>query len=270
MKLSHVLDAVHNKPWLISPSTHANISKVLDAKISGTLAQREGVDVCGEVVEMDQMECENGVACIPISGVIGRKLSLIEKGYGCCDVEDICDELEEAENDETVNCIVLDIDTPGGMVSGTPELADKIAGCSKPVYAFTAGSIASAGYWLSAGCSAIYATKSATVGSIGVYCASLDVSRALEAQGVKVDMFSSGQYKGMGYPGIPLSESQKALLQSEVDGIFQEFKSHVTNYRPSVQDEDMQGQCFSAKDALAKGLIDEIVTSKEELLNSLM
>ena len=87
MKLSHVLDAVHNHPWLISPATHANIAKVIDAKLAGTLAQREGVDMCGDAVEMDQMEIENGIACIPISGVIGRKLSLMEKGFGCCDPE---------------------------------------------------------------------------------------------------------------------------------------------------------------------------------------
>jgi signal peptide peptidase SppA len=169
--------------------------------------------------------------------------------------------LDEAAGDDRAEAIVLHMDTPGGTVTGTPETSAQIAYISehiKPVVAFTDGGANSAGYYLAAPCWQIVASHSARVGSIGVYMALLDSSVAYEINGYKQELFASGKYKGMGLPGLPLTDAQKDHLQREVDALYADFRDVVRAGRPDVADESMQGQTFRAIEALDAGLIDVI------------
>lgn len=273
MKYHELLAALTEEPLLITPAAHASLFKLFEDHRRMTApefkAAREGVDLCGEEVELEQMSVVNGVAHIPIAGPIGYKLGKFEKGAGAVDSTDVLAEIEEADGapENSIRAIVLDIDSPGGMVAGTPELADRIAECQKPVYAFTSGNMCSAAYWVaSAANSGIFATRSADVGAIGVYVPFLDSSEALKARGVKVEVFASGKYKGLGMPGTALTEDHRDFLQARVMEIAGMFYDQVKAARPDVADETMQGQVFMAEKAKALGLIDEIVKNKEHLL----
>jgi signal peptide peptidase SppA len=158
--------------------------------------------------------------------------------------------------------VLLDIDSPGGSVTGVPELAARIKAVAdeRPVFAFTDGMMCSAAYWLASQTDAIYATKTADVGSIGVYMAILDEARAYEMAGVKVELFKAGRLKGMGMPGTSLTEEAREHLQSEVDDIYQWFTSDVRSKR-DVSAEVMQGQSFMAEAAARHELIDMVVPS---------
>jgi signal peptide peptidase SppA len=267
MKFQHILQKVYHEPWLITPGAHAAIAALVESRIvnSQPRSEREGTDICGDKVEIQQMEISDGIAHIPIGGVIGIKLSAFEKGAGAVDVRDVMDELEEAEERSDVRAIILDIDSPGGMVSGTPELADRIARVEKPVFAFTDGLMASAAYWLAASADHIFATSSAEIGSIGVYIPWIDQSKRYEDAGLKVKVFRAGKFKGMGYPGTSLTEDQEELLQSRVNEIANDFYSYVMGQRPDVDEETMQGQTFGGKHAVKNGLIDGLVTSKDDV-----
>lgn len=226
-----------------------------------------GLDLFGEEVEEETMEVVEGVAVIPVSGIIGRGISGIG---GCCDTDDVMRDIEEAETRDDVKAILFDIDSPGGMVNGTPELADRIAAIAKPNAAFTAGDMDSAAYWLGCATSRIYATKSANVGSIGVYSAFTDLSRMADQMGIKVDVIASGKYKGAGVPGTSLSQEQRELLQRQVNDLADEFKVHVSANRDGLVDMDaMQGQSFAASAGLSEHLIDEIVGCKEDVIDRL-
>jgi ClpP class serine protease len=83
--------------------------------------------------------------------------------------------------------------------------------------------MASAAYWIGVTADAIFAEPSAEIGSIGVYSAFLDESRAFEMEGLKTELFKTGKYKGMGMPGLPLTEDQRALIQAEVDRVNKQF-----------------------------------------------
>ena len=113
-----------------------------------------------------------------------------------------------------VQRIVLDIDSPGGTVAGTPEAAAQIAAANKVkrVDAWTGNLMCSAAYYLAAGCRGVYAAPSATVGSIGVYLPVVDRSEMYKAMGVKVDIIKSGKYKGMGFPGTSLTDDQRGTF----------------------------------------------------------
>ena len=233
-------------------------------------AAREGTGPCGEEVEIDQMEIIDGIAHIPISGPIGYRLGSFEKGAGAVDVQDIEDEIDQAEEDPNVRGIIFDIDSPGGMVTGTPELADRIKQIEKTCYAFSGGVILSAAYWLAAATDGIFLTKSADAGSIGVYAPFKDLSGMAEKIGIKVQVFTSGKYKGMGVPGTSLSKDQQALMQERVIEIAGMFYQHVQDCRPDVDQESMQGQVFKAAVAKAKGLIDDVVPNKQAVVDMML
>lgn len=271
MKFQNILQKVYHEPWLITPGAHAAIVSLVESRIldPNFRSEREGTDYCGDKVELPQMEIIDGIAHIPIGGVIGIKLSSFEKGSGAVDSRDVFSEIEQAEERKDVRGIILDIDSPGGMVSGTPELAERIAQCNKPVFAFTDGLMCSAAYWIAASADRIYSTSSAEIGSIGVYIPWVDSSARYEEAGYKVKLFKAGKYKGMGYPGTSLSKDQENLLQSRVDSIANDFYEQVRTMRGDVEDETMQGQTFGGKEALRLNLVDELVKSKEDVASLL-
>jgi ClpP class serine protease len=84
--------------------------------------------------------------------------------------------------------------------------------------------------------------------------------------GIKVQVFSSGAYKGMGTRGTALSEKQAAFLQGRIMEIAEMFYDHVRNSRGEVADEDMQGQYFKGAAAADKGLIDKVVADLDEVM----
>ena len=271
MTHTHLIQAVFAQPWLITSAAHQSIAELVKARVMGAQAQqRTGADMCGEAVELESMEVANGIARIPVSGVIGRKLSPMEKGAGALDVSDVEKDILEAEADPRVRGIVLVIDSPGGMVNGTPELAMAIESAAKPIYAWVPGGAYSAAYWLACSTDGIFAAPSAGVGSIGVYIPHYDQSRAYEAQGVIADPITSGQYKAAGFPGTSLTEAQRADLQAYVDRLAAQFKAHVREARGDVPDELMQGQTFQADAALDHGLIDGIYRTMEDMESAVL
>jgi len=261
----HLVRAVF-QPWLITPEAHGAVALQIAAKAGmiEPMALREGVGACGEDVELEQMEIRDGVAYIPVGGVMARKLGAMEKGAGAVDYCDIAEELCIAEEDDSVLAIVLDMDTPGGTVNGCPELADVIANCTKPVVAYSAGMIASAGYWLAAACDKIVLSRSAEAGSIGVYCAHMDLTEYYYKLGVKVNLFASGANKGAGFPGVPLTDDQRTTIRDDVMRMASEFKAHVTTNRPDVPEAAMDGRMFGATQALEIGLIDDVCSCVED------
>jgi signal peptide peptidase SppA len=271
MKFQHILQKAYHEPWLITPGAHASIVALIETRIldAGPRAEREGTDYCGEKVELAQMEVIDGIAHIPIGGVIGRKLTSFEKGAGAVDVLDIEKEIKQAEEDPRVRGIILDIDSPGGMVSGTPELAERISQVEKPIFAYTEGLIASAAYWIASACDQVFATRSAEIGSIGVYIPWVDATERYKAAGLSVKVIKSGRYKGMGYPGTPLSDDQQKLLQDRVNKIAEEFYQQVRGARGDVSSETMQGQTFDGNESLSRLLIDGVVKSKDDVVQML-
>lgn len=273
MKYPHLLRILKEEPLLITPAAHNSILLLLENRMAGNEPPQRETEYCGDKVALDSMQVIDGIAHIPIGGAIGQKLGNYEKMSGAVDVSDVAKDIAWAEKSADVRGVIFDIDSPGGMVAGTPELADKIAAMEKPKYAFTNGQIASAAYWLAAATDGIFATRTADIGSIGVYIPWADQSERFKEAGVKVELIKSGKYKGMGFPGTSLSDEQKQLLQDRVDMIAEMFYEHVKSNRPGIKSDSMQGQTFMAQQAKNLGLIDEIVgdlpTFRAEMISAL-
>jgi len=252
-----LLEAVYFRPWLISARAHAAMRMKLDAVMEG-----RRIDFLDMEFEQPGTVVEDGIAIVPIKGAIGRGFSgwdKVELILGeAVDAEVVAGEVLAAAFDDSVDAILLDIDSPGGMVNGTPELGVAVveAGKRKPTYAFTAGMMASAAYWVGAAVThGLVAAPSADVGSIGVYAMHMDLTGWLEKQGAKAEMYASGIYKGMGHPYIQLTDRQRELMQAEVNSLNEQFRAWVNKHRPDVQVEDMEGQTFTGDEAFARGMV---------------
>ena len=195
---------------------------------------------------------EDGIGVIAIEGPILRKPDLIARVFlGATSSEEIGEALREAAGRNDIKAVFLNIDSPGGTVAGTPELAAAVASLNerKPVYAFSSGLMCSAAYWVASQARAIYATPSAQVGSIGVVQAVIDSSAAIDNAGIKVEVFSVGKYKAMGAPGTALTDDQRELIQSNLAEIAAEFHDAVLSRGRAIPAEAMEGQTFSGKQA---------------------
>jgi len=273
MRLAQILSVLKDEPLFCSPNyrhtllelfqQHAELSRV------DFQSKRTGKAQSGSMLEVEQMEKRGSVAIIPIGGPIGQGLGEFEKGAGAVDTDDIRKELEEAELDDEIENIILNFDSPGGMVVGTPELGEVIKAVEKPIYAFTRGQMCSAAYWLAASCDGIFATKSSDIGCIGVCAAFYDLTKMADMQGVKVKVFGSGDYKGMGTPGTALTPQQEILIQQRIMSLAQMFYQHVRSERGEIADADMQGQTFKGREALDRGFIDDLMPDLDGLISFL-
>jgi signal peptide peptidase SppA len=271
---------VMNDPWAVVPEVHDAVVRAAfgDRNVSQPAFNASAPFTPVAIAAGLMPPSESGsrlwtrgkLGVIPVQGIIGSHLSNIEMMCGGYSVEQLSNDLDRAGSSGLKN-IVLKFHSPGGTVTGVPEVAKLFAklGQEKTTYAFTDGQSASAAYWIMSQAKHIYMTESAQVGSIGVFVAVVDHSKALASRGVSVNVVADGKYKAMGYPGTSLTEDQLKLLEEGVMTISRQFKTTVTSARRGVTPESMQGQMFRGPEALKANLADSLVTSFKSLIPSL-
>jgi signal peptide peptidase SppA len=264
-RLVRVLTALYCETWLLTPDMHATLCKIAEAHAAGGAVETDQHAMAASMAANPakrRYELAGRSALIPVEGVIGRKFSSSLYSSGVTSVDVFQRILSDAANDEEVDSLTLIFDSPGGIAMGVPEAAASIrrAAARKPVVAYADGLMDSAAYWLASQADVIYATPSADVGSIGAYIALLDTSRANDLAGFKTEVFRSGRFKGMGMRGTSLTDEQRTMIQGEVEQVANQFKAAVRSGRApkQISDDVMQGQSFSADEAMGNGLIDGI------------
>ena len=259
------------EPLLIEPSRAHALSTMIDKYASS------GPDmltmVFGERKVPYKVEASKGkyVGVIPMHGVIGKSLTPLEKMCGGVDCSDIYEQLEAFARDDSITAIMLDVDSPGGTVTGVPELAEQIrdVGKSKRLVAYTEGEACSAAYWPSSQASAFFATPSASVGSIGAYMAIPNLSKMYEQAGISIDYIKAGKYKAIGAAGSSLTDEHKSVLQANVNGIHSRFKDEVKVVRKYAKDDAMEGQVFTGLEASQNGLVTHIAKNRMQVIRKI-
>jgi signal peptide peptidase SppA len=178
----------------------------------------------------------------------------------------LASKIEALADDPAVSAIVLDVDSPGGVVTGTPESSDAVfnARQRKLVIAFVNPLAASAAYWISASASQIVSMPSGESGSIGAFTIHLDQSKMLDSLGVKATILRNkqSQYKTELNSFEPLSADAKAYQERQLNAIGRAFINAVARGRgvsAAVVAADFgQGRVKRALDARRAGLIDRV------------
>lgn len=264
MKYSHIIAKLFSEPALVTPQRHAAICKLLDARLQdlpsdepGPVAQPEP-----EIVQVGQ------TVIIPVHGTIVRYPEDIAMSECGCDLETVDGMIDAAENDPTVQTVVYDFRSPGGSATGIPETGRKILNSNKQTVAFTASECCSGAIWLAEQCQQFYATQSAVVGSVGVYCMCIEESRALDAEGITVNAIYAGKYKLLGAYFKPMTDEERAIIQAKVDKLYAQFKAAMTSYRQISAENYGNGLTFDGDDAAAFGFTDGVVENIQEAIEA--
>lgn len=258
------------EPISITAAKHSAICGVLESHLSGGRTPKAGMfdDEDGNEEPDDYGYVKTGsTAIIPVRGIIGKHLDSLEMMSGGCDLDKVSAMIDMAFNDDDVETMIFNFNSPGGSVTGVPEIARKIAGIvSKNTVAYTDSECCSAAVWMATQCQQFYCSESSQVGSIGVWCAYMDASRALANEGVNIQSVSAGKYKLMGAYWKALTDEEKNILQARVDKLHAQFKGAVTLHR-ELDPKYMEGQIFDGEEALSIGLVDGLLDDISDLID---
>lgn len=198
------------------------------------------------------------VARLTVSGIIteDRKLD---------------DQVAKLADDDRVKALIVEIDSPGGSVSGGKSLHDVIAlvAAKKPVVVVMDGVAASAGYMIAVPAERIFAQAGSLTGSIGVLLPTGEVSGLLKTLGVSVDDITSGPLKDQPSYTKPMSTEGRAVLQGIVMDMYEQFVEMVAAGRHMDADKVRQlgdGRAYTGRQALKLGLVDAIGGEREARL----
>jgi signal peptide peptidase SppA len=208
------------------------------------------------------------VSVLPVYGVIEHRSDWLMKMFGeGTSVSGLREALRAELADPTVSAVILDFDSPGGSVAGITEFAAELRGARggpKPIVAQVNTLCASAAAWLAFQCDEVICTPSGHVGSIGIYSIHQDVSRLLDEMGITMTIVAAGPYKTEGNEFEPLSDVARAEIQSRVDATYATLVADVAaGRRVAASDVEANfggGRVFTAKKALAVGMVDRIAT----------
>jgi len=267
-------------PWALMPERLQAMAGVLTRWSAGEPPTDEAMfQIQSERVLRDtrkQMAAANagsGIAVLPLYGVVTQRGNMVDdiSGPGSTSTQQFTSALRQVLADDTVGQILIDIDSPGGSVYGVAELASEIvkARAQKPVVAVANSLSASAAYWIGCSASEFYVTPGGEVGSIGVWQAHFDYSKALEEEGVKTTLVSAGKFKVEGNPYVPLDPEAQAFMQSRVDDYYNAFIQAVAVGRGVTVDDVRngmgEGRVLGADAALAQRMVDGIASFDDVL-----
>lgn len=211
----------------------------------------------------------NGVAVIPIHGMLVNKFG---NSWGWVTGYQYVQKMTmAAAADPDVQLIVYDVDSGGGEVSGCAETASVIAGAGKPTMAIIDSASYSAAYWLTSQTDKVVSSQSGGAGSIGAMTMHIDVTKALEDDGVKVTLMYSGKHKVDRSQFKELSAEVKKKTEDRLDTIRNDFAETVAQKRGITVESALstEADIFTAQEALDLKLIDAIGEPSAEILKAM-
>lgn len=253
----------HDPYWAIEERSARQLLAHLRA--TDALAHRSEFEAAGGgrgTMAQDGYDVLDGVAIVSIVGPMTKAPTSFSSS---CSTVLVRRQVRAAASNPDVKAILLRIDSPGGSVSGTDDLAQDVAAAKqkKPVYAYAEDDCCSAAYWVASQATKVFASRTARVGSIGVYTTVTDWSRMYENAGVKVHLLSTGTLKGAGADGVAVSKEQLAEWQSVVDEFNGHFLGAVGKGRKMSRAKAealADGRVWIGEKAVEAGLVDEVAS----------
>lgn len=276
-ELERVIAAFATRPWAIHEERGQEIAAALMLRHSHGPRSEPFREEPAQ--QADAVEQQGRVAVMNLFGsIVPRASAVRDVSAAFASLERFQAAFREVKDDRGVSAIVLNIDSPGGMVDLVPETAALIRGArraDRPIYAVANTIAASAAYWIGSAADQFFASPSAIVGSIGVRMMHVDQSGLLKMRGLKVTHISAGARKSEALEG-PLTKEALRALREEIGATYSMFVADVASARgvaESVVRADPEaggahmggGRAYHAEKALSLGMIDEIATLDEVL-----
>ncbi len=226
-----------------------------DYSFDDTAFSEEGAEVCnvsgielhGEIVTYTVPENEDGDG-LPLKDETSS--------------EYIISLLRDAEADDAIKAIIIEIDSYGGSPVASYEINQVIhKETTKPVVAMVRSAATSGAYLVAAAANTIFATPYSDIGSIGITMSYLDSANKNKNEGLTYNSVSTGKYKDYGNPDKTLTEAEKALMMRDLNIIYEDMVKTIASDRHLDNNkvrELADGSSIPGQMAKDKGLIDEI------------
>jgi protease-4 len=210
---------------------------------------------------------EYNTAKVTVSGPIrrnqGRPSPL--SGSGGTTADDVVEQIEAADEDEDVEALLVELNTPGGEIVPSDDIRRAAAEFDGPTVAYATDRCASGGYWIASGCDELWAREASLVGSIGVVGSRPNAKGLADKLGISYEQFTAGEYKDAGVPLREIQEEEREYLQGIVDGIYEQFVETVSEGRDMDTNtiRETEGRVYLGTDALEIGLVDALGTESD-------
>ncbi len=199
-------------------------------------------------------------------------VGVINSGAGSFDVlngevlgsDTLTSALRSAREDDSVRAIVLRIDSPGGSAVASDVIWREVGlvrESGKPIVASMSDLGASGGYYIAMGADAIVAQPGTLTGSIGVVFGKFTTGGVFARLGVDIEPVSEGRFAEIYSPVTRFSDAERAKAQQHLDAIYEQFVAKAAEGRGTTRDvlhEVAQGRVWTGRQALERGLIDEV------------
>ena len=192
-------------------------------------------------------------------------LQKIELTGPIMDVSKTLEDIQKAKEDKNIKGILFVVNSPGGAVAPSVELAYAIKELKeiKPVVVYASGVIASGSYYASIWANKIVANPGSMVGSIGVIMQGVNAEELMQKIGVSTQTVKAGKYKESGTPTRKWFDYEEKQLQSVIDDTYNMFVSDVASARNlDVKNQTIfaDAKIFTSKQAKEVGLVDDVAT----------
>ncbi|MDF1883816.1 signal peptide peptidase SppA [Sulfurimonas sp. SAG-AH-194-C21] len=179
------------------------------------------------------------------------------------DSSEIVAKIDEAADNENIKGVLISVNSPGGAVAPSIEIAYAIKRLQekKPVVTYAKGTIASGSYYASIWADEIIANPGSMVGSIGVIMKGADLSEVMQKIGIKTQGVHAGKYKELGTTDRPWNDYEVNELNKVIQGTYDMFTADVANARDlnlSKRDFYANAHIFTAHQAMEVGLVDSL------------
>lgn len=279
----HLAQRLFNTPLAITPGKMEVIMAALADRFGLAKLFRPNGDVValssfdddiGQPADVHGYDVVNRVAVIPVQGTLVQKLGTMRPYSGMTGYDGIRANLSLALDDDDVDAIVFDVDSPGGEVAGCFDLVDSIfnARGTKPMWSILTESAYSAAFAIASATDRIYVPRTGGTGSVGVIAALINFAKALESGGMEVALITYGDRKADGNPYINFTKEALACFQEHVDEMGDLFVETVARNRKTTTAKvrATQARTYMGAAGVDVGFADAVMAPDEAFRSLLM
>src|SRR5664279_3628738 len=198
------------------------------------------------------------IGVMHLSGVVSASADAYSlTGTQGIDPEWTAEALRKADRDDSIDAVLLRVNSPGGSPAASWEIYQAVKDMSKPVVVSVGDVAASGAYYFSSAADIIVAAPSSQVGSIGVILAAVDLEELLDKVGIEYTVLTRGEYKDLGHFSRDITPEEEDILNEQMDLIYRQFIRDVADARSGLTEAE--------EEALRKGLVDRTGSYRDAL-----
>lgn len=204
------------------------------------------------------------IAVLPVHGQITTRESDGLFATEGASAERVIEQLEQVQDDSSIQAVMLDINSPGGGVVASEQIHNEIVDVTEagiPVVAYFGDTAASGGYYIAAPADRIVANSATVTGSIGVIAQIPNLQELYDKLGIDMQVITSGEHKDMMQSTRPLTDEEREIMQEYLDQTYRRFVEVVAQGRDlstSEVEELADGRIYSGLQASENGLVDDL------------